>query len=60
VDSSTALKMANIGNRVTGNELLRKLEKQKLIRLIMKGSGRKPNIYILPELINITEGKEVF
>ena len=60
VDSSTALKMANIGNRVTGNELLRKLEKQKLIRLIVKGSGRKPNIYIIPELINITEGKEVF
>jgi len=59
VNSSTALKLANIGNRVTGNALLRKLEENKLIVLLSIGKGRTPNVYALPKLINITEGKDV-
>ena len=60
VNSSTALKLANIGNRVTGNVLLRKLEENKLIVILSTGKGRNPNVYALPKLINITEGKGVF
>lgn len=60
LDSTTALKIAQIPNRVTGNTLLRKLEIKKHIRLVKSGRGRSPNIYFLPDLINIIEGKKVF
>lgn len=59
LDSSTALKIAKIPNRVTGNALLKKLESKKLIRLLKPGQGRMPNIYFLPGLINIIEGKRL-
>ena len=60
IAKSAALKLANIGNRVTGNVLLRKLEENKLIVILSTGKGRNPNVYALPKLINITEGKGVF
>jgi len=60
LDSKTALKLAQIPNRITGNALLKKLENQKLIVLLKPGQGRKPNIYVLLDLINIIEGKKVF
>ena len=48
-----------IAVRVTGNVLLNKLENQGLIALLRSGQGRMPNIYILPKLINIIEGKKI-
>lgn len=59
IDSTTALKLAQIPNRITGNALLKKLENQKLIALLKPGQGRKPNTYFLPDLINIIEGKKI-
>ncbi len=53
LDSTMALKLAKIKNRVTGNALLKKLEKSKKILLLSSGKGRKPSIYILPDLLNI-------
>ncbi len=35
-------------------DLIRKLEAGKLINLLKSGSGKKPNIYIFPDLIKIT------
>ena len=59
LDSSTAFKLSHIPNRITGNALLKKLENENLIILITPGQGRKPNIYALPDLINIIEGKKI-
>ncbi len=58
INSSTALKLARIQNRVTGNTLLSKLFEKKLIVLLREGRGRSPSVYALPELINITEDKK--
>jgi len=59
LDSSTAFRLSQIPNRITGNALLKKLENQNLIILLNPGQGRKPNIYALPDLINIIEGKKI-
>ena len=59
LDSTMALKIAHIPNRVTGNALLKKLDAQHLITLLKAGQGRKPNIYALANLINIIEGKKI-
>ena len=60
LDSTTALKLANIKNRVTGSSLLKKLESNKKILLLVKGQGRNPNVYALHELITIVEGENIF
>ena len=59
LDSTTAFKLANIKNRVTGNALLKKLERAQKILLLFSGQGNRPSIYVLPELINIVEGKTI-
>jgi len=59
IDSSTALRLAKIQNRITGNTLLSKLLNEELIVLLRKGRGRSPSVYALPELINITERRKV-
>lgn len=60
LDSTTALKLANIKNRVTGNALLKKLQSANIILLLFRGSGNKASIYALPELINIVEDRNIF
>jgi len=60
LDSTTALKLANIKNRVTGSALLKKLENHKKIFLLVKGQGRNPNVYALHALITIVEGENIF
>ena len=47
-------------NRVTANNMLRQLESGGIIKRIREGSGRTPSVYVLTELINITEGRLVF
>ncbi len=58
-DSTSVLKIAKIPNRITGNALLKKLIKTRLIRILIKGKGRRPAVYVLPELLNIIEDREI-
>ncbi|MBK7642529.1 MAG: hypothetical protein IPJ19_05685 [Planctomycetes bacterium] len=39
--------------------LLRALKKGKVLKVIREGSGRRPTVYALAELINVCEGKRV-
>lgn len=39
----------------TARDLIGKVEKDKTLRLVQKGKGRNPNVYIFPELLMITE-----
>lgn len=59
VASTEFAAMAGIANRVTAHAMLRQLEGQGLIRRLREGSGRLPAVYTLPNLVNITEGREV-
>ncbi len=61
IDTTSILKITGISNRVTVNELLKKLNRTENppIRPIIKGTGRQPSVYILSELINIVEGKNL-
>ncbi|MDD8017289.1 MAG: Fic/DOC family N-terminal domain-containing protein [Bacteroidota bacterium] len=40
--------------------LLAKLREAGILKVLSQGSGRRPQVLVLPELINITEGKKVF
>ena len=40
---------------MTITNIMKKLEDAKLIDVILQSSGRRPTIYVLKELINITE-----
>jgi Fic family protein len=40
--------------------ILRQLKEAGIILVLQEGKGRRPAIHAFPELINITEGKEVF
>jgi len=50
--------LSHIPNKVTAGALLRKLSKANLVRLLKKSRGRSPAVYVLPELVDIAEGKE--
>jgi Fic family protein len=50
---------AGFNNRVTANGMLRQLEGAGLIRRLREGGGRKPSVYMLPNLINVTEGRPI-
>lgn len=47
-------------NRNQANKILKTLEENQLIALFRKGKGSVPSIYVMPELVNITEGKQIF
>jgi Uncharacterized conserved protein len=51
---------AGFNNRVTANNMLRAFETAGLVERLRDGSGRKPAVFALRELINITEGRSVF
>jgi len=44
---------------VTANGIITQLHNGGLIHRVRKGAGRTPSVFALPELINITEGREV-
>lgn len=60
INATKFAKQSGIENRVTSNGILKQFLKADIIRISRKGSGRSPAVYVLPELINIVEGKEVF
>ena len=59
INSVSFVKLSGIPNKITGNDLLRKLLKSGSIRVLRKGRGSIPSVYALPDLINITEGKKL-
>ena len=59
INSSAFLKDSGIENRGTANTLLRRLTEAGVIHIHKAGSGRTPTIYVFPQLINITEGRNV-
>lgn len=54
------IKRARIPTDVTASGILRKLSASGYIHVLRKGAGRTPSIYVLPELVNIAEGREIF
>ena len=53
VDASSILRLTKIKNRVTLNNILKKLTETGLIKLHKQGQGRRPNVYALPSLARI-------
>ena len=60
LNSGAFIKISGIENRGTANGMLKSLIKDDLITTVREGSGRRPSIYALPSLINISEGREIF
>ncbi len=59
INTADFIQVSGIPNKVTASELLRKLTKSNHIKVLRQGSGRRPTIYALPDLLNITEGKKI-
>lgn len=59
VNTGHFIKLSEIPNKVTANDLLRKLVTAGIIKTLRKGLGRMPAVYALPDLINIAEGKKI-
>lgn len=57
--SGDFLNLTHIANRGTANALLRGLVSGGMIQILAEASGRRPAIYALASLINITEGRTV-
>ena len=51
------MQLSKIPTRRTGNEILKKLEQAKLIRLMQPAKGQKSAVYIMESLILVAEGK---
>jgi Fic family protein len=60
IHTTDFIKRARIPNDVTAGSILRKLNAAGYINLLRKGSGRRPSVYVLPELVNIAEGRKIF
>jgi Fic family protein len=60
INSTDFATRSGIPTRFTSNAILKTLTDLELIQIFRPGSGRNPNIYILSELLNIAEGRDVF
>lgn len=40
--------------------LLAELKKAEILSVIRQGAGRRPTVYVFPELLNLCEGRNVF
>jgi hypothetical protein len=60
INSTDFAIFSGIDTRFTANGLLKKLVDQQLIQIYRAGSGRRPTIYMLSQLLNIAEGRQVF
>jgi Fic family protein len=60
INSTDFATRAGISNRVTSNSILKTLTDLNLIQVFSVGAGRNPHIYILSDLLNIAEGRDVF
>jgi len=59
INTSKFMELTGITNRTTLGKILAQLENSRLIRLLKAASGRKSAVYVLPDLLNIAEGKTV-
>jgi len=57
MNTTTFAKLTGITNRTTLGKILSQLENGGFIKLLKESSGRKPAVYVLPDLIHIAEGK---
>ncbi len=60
INASVFYKETEIPTKVTANNILRMLTEADLIKIISEGKGQKPTVYVMPELINISEGRKVY
>jgi Fic family protein len=60
INSTDFATRSGIPTRFTSNAILKSLTDLELIQIFRQGSGRNPNIYILSELLNIAEGRDIF
>jgi hypothetical protein len=57
---STEFTHISIIPKPTANRILAVLRDNGICEILRRSSGRRPAIYVFPELINITEGKKIF
>lgn len=57
--SNSLNKLPNKPTHATILVLIKKLKEARILKIIRKGSGRRPQILAFPELINLCEGGEV-
>lgn len=50
----------NLPSKAMTLTLLSKLRKAGILKVLSEGSGRRAQVMVLPELINITEGRKIF
>ncbi|HVN48787.1 MAG TPA: Fic/DOC family N-terminal domain-containing protein [Bacteroidota bacterium] len=50
----------NLPSKPMTSTLLAKLREAGILKVLSEGSGRRAQVMVLPELINITEGKKIF
>ena len=60
VNATNFQTLTEITNRATANNLLKKLAGSGLIKELRPGSGQRPAVFTLDQLVNIAEGKIVF
>lgn len=60
INSTDFATRTGITNRVTSNGILKTLTDLQLIQVFRAGTGRNPDIYMLSDLLNIAEGRDVF
>lgn len=58
LNSTRFIQLSKIKHRSTANTILKKLEGEKLIKLLIPASGQNPTIYMFKRLIDVAEGRE--
>jgi Fic family protein len=56
---SEIAKLPNMPSAQTVAQMLRQLKANRILRTLREGSGRRPTILAMPELINLCEGKKI-
>lgn len=60
ITSTTFDKLSSINSKKTSTRILQKLENEGILKLYKAGSGSAPATYIFAELLNLTEGENIF
>jgi len=58
--TTQVLEQPHMPTRATVFQILRKLVHDGSLKIVRAGSGRRPQVFALPELINLCEGRKVF
>jgi len=60
INTTDFFKRSQISTTTTAFNILKSLEDAEIIRKLRQGRGQLPTLYVFPELINISEGKNVY